>query len=76
MAKELSEDKLAELREIFGHFDLDGNGSMEARELAKLLTTLGGDEAADHLDAALIALDANGNGVIEFTEFVDWWADR
>ena len=70
MGNELSDEKLQELREIFGHFDLDGNGTMETKELAKLLTTLGGDEAADHLDAALTTLDADGSGTINFNDLV------
>lgn len=76
MATELSDEELAELRETFNHFDLDHNGHMEARELAKLLTTLGGDEAADELDEAMSALDVDHNGTIEFEEFVEWWTGR
>jgi len=73
---DLSDDELAELRETFNHFDLDGNGRMDTKELANLLTSLGGDDAADGLDAAIAALDSDGNGTIEFDEFVEWWTER
>lgn len=76
MAEQPSDDERREIEEIFKHFDHDQNGTMEARELAKLLTTLGGDDAADELDAALDALDANQNGVIDFEEFLTWWSSR
>jgi len=76
MADAPSDEQIAEIREIFKHFDNDGNGTMEARELAKLLTTLGGDDAADELDAAMEALDVDHNGTIDFNEFVAWWTDR
>lgn len=76
MAEQPTDEQIAEVREIFNHFDLDGNGTMEARELGKLLTTLGGDEAADEVDAALEALDVDHNGTIDFSEFVAWWTDR
>jgi len=72
----LSEDDVAEVREIFGHFDRDENGVMDAGEFSKLLEALGAEMTAEEIDAGLRALDENGNGTIEFDEFVAWWADR
>ncbi len=76
MADEPTEAEITEIREIFKHFDYNENGTMDTRELAKLLTTLGGDEGADELDAALEALDLDRNGTIEFSEFFAWWSSR
>jgi len=76
MTTSLTDDELAEIREIFTHFDADKNGTMDARELSKLMTTLAGDEGGDHLDAALAVLDENGNGVIDLEEFIHWWGNR
>ena len=76
MADQPSDEELAEIREIFKHFDHDNSDTMEARELSKLLTTLGGDDAADEIDAALEALDTDRSGTIEFNEFVAWWSQR
>ena len=72
----MTDDDIAEIREIFGHFDKDGNGVMDASEFAKLLEALGAEMTADEIDAGLRALDDNRNGIIDFDEFVAWWADR
>jgi calmodulin len=76
MAEQPSDEQRSEILEIFRHFDHDKNGTMEARELASLLTTLGGDSGADELDAAIEALDVDHNGKIDFDEFVAWWSQR
>lgn len=72
----MDDEKLAEVKEIFGHFDKDGNGTFEPNELLKLLRALGEEPTADDLAMALEALDLNHNGHIEFSEFCDWWLDR
>ncbi len=76
MAEQPSDEQRSEMREIFKHFDHDKNGTMEARELASLLTTLGGDSGADELDAAIEALDVDHNGKIDLEEFMAWWSER
>ncbi len=72
----LSDDDLSEIREIFGHFDKDKNGVMDASEFSKLLDALGAEMTKDEVSEGLRALDDNKNGLIDFDEFVAWWADR
>jgi calmodulin len=67
---------LDEIREIFDHFDKDGNGTIEAVEFAALLQALGADMEDAEVAIGLEALDTDGNGRIDFDEFVSWWADR
>lgn len=72
----LSDEELAEIREIFSHYDADDSGFIDRAELGKLLDALGASMTGEELQAGLLALDENNNGKIEFDEFVDWWSDR
>lgn len=74
MATQTHAEELREsARAAFAHFDADGSGAIDARELRGLVATLGGYLTDKELDVALSALDRNGNGVIEEDEFVAWW---
>lgn len=66
--------KAQEIREIFDHYDRDGNGSIDRGELVKLLRALGSDADDDELAAAFEVLDADGSGDIDFDEFQAWWS--
>ena len=72
----LDEDKLAEVRETFDHFDRDGNGVIDHDEFASLLEALGAGMNEQEIQAGILALDENHNGRIEFDEFAAWWGDR
>ena len=72
----ISEDDMAELQEIFEHFDKDKNGHIESSELSALLDALDAGMSASEIATGLQALDEDGNGTIEFDEFVAWWTNR
>ncbi|MCB9759712.1 MAG: EF-hand domain-containing protein [Alphaproteobacteria bacterium] len=76
MPKELSDEELADLRETFDYYDRNKNGSIDIRELDGLMESLDVELTPDQLKVALMSLDADGSGVIEFEEFVDWWSGR
>lgn len=76
MPTPLTEERVEEIREIFVHFDKNGDGVIQKSEFAKLLEALGAEMSADEIDAGLRALDENQNGLIDFDEFLDWWSDR
>jgi Ca2+-binding EF-hand superfamily protein len=60
-----------DLRELFAKYDLDGDGRIDREELRAALTEQRGKAPTDRsLDATLAALDDDGNGHIEFDEFV------
>ena len=56
--------------EMFQQYDTDGKGCLDVGEFSKVLTDL--NYEADTTEAALLALDKDGNGVISFSEFLAW----
>ncbi|HJK94458.1 MAG TPA: EF-hand domain-containing protein [Polyangiaceae bacterium LLY-WYZ-15_(1-7)] len=73
---DLNEDEIDELREVFDHYDGDGNGVIDRDEFAKLMKTLAPDFSDDEIETGLEVLDENRNGVIEWDEFLKWWSGR
>merc|ERR1711998_79160 len=57
-AGQLYEEQLDEIREAFSLFDSDASGAIDVRELKAAMRALGSD------------VDNDGNGTIEFTEFL------
>ncbi len=67
----ISEEEIEELREAFNLFDIDGNGTIDPKELKAAMQSLG-FEAKNHTVYQMIAdIDSNGNGDIDFEEFLD-----
>ena len=66
----LSPEEVAEFREIFNLVDRDGGGSISAAELGELMDTLGIDASPEEVEAMIMEIDEDGNGDIDFEEFV------
>ena len=66
----LSTVELAEFREIFDLVDKDKGGSISSAELAELMTTLGINASQEEISAMVAEIDTDGNGDIDFDEFV------
>ena len=66
----------AEIREIFDHYDSDGNGVVDAAEFARLCRTLDPQFDDAEIAVGLAIVDSDGNGQIEFEEFTNWWQTR
>merc|ERR1719453_2043921 len=66
----LSEEDLQEFREIFNLVDTDRGGSIGTEELARLMETLGIRTTPEELKLMVSEIDENGNGEIDFDEFV------
>jgi calmodulin len=66
----LSDAEIAEFQEIFNLVDRDGGGSITAAELGELMDTLGIDASPQEIEAMIKEIDQDGNGDIDFEEFV------
>lgn len=73
---DLSEDELAELKEIFDHYDADKNGVIDRNEFRALLKSLDEEFSEEDVLMGLKVLDENENDVVDWDEFVGWWGSR
>ncbi|KAH8025819.1 hypothetical protein HPB51_012141 [Rhipicephalus microplus] len=65
-----SADTEEEIREAFKVFDRDGNGFITAAELRHVMTTLGEKLTEEEVDAMIREADTDGDGQINYEEFV------
>ncbi|KAJ8600034.1 hypothetical protein CTAYLR_001897 [Chrysophaeum taylorii] len=72
--KSTSSSSESTIREHFDVFDVDGSGSVDARELGGLLRELRIPvKNADELAEIMHEVDADGSGTIDFPEFERWF---
>uniref|UniRef100_A0A7N0VM59 EF-hand domain-containing protein n=1 Tax=Kalanchoe fedtschenkoi TaxID=63787 RepID=A0A7N0VM59_KALFE len=64
-----SDEVLESLRGAFSVFDIDGNGSISAEELHKVLQGLGEECSVAECKRMISGVDADGDGMINFDEF-------
>ncbi|KAE8724560.1 putative calcium-binding protein CML25 [Hibiscus syriacus] len=64
-----SNEVLENLKDAFSVYDLDGNGSISAEELHKVLQSLGDDCSIAECRKMISGVDNDGNGLIDFEEF-------
>mmetsp|Transcript_7043 Transcript_7043/g.7685 ORF Transcript_7043/g.7685 Transcript_7043/m.7685 type:complete len:195 (-) Transcript_7043:171-755(-) len=72
----LTEKDINEFRNDFVKFDADGNGCLDNMEIRNALFFLGYDLTDGELEEIISEFDKNGNGYIEFPEFVTIMAIR
>ncbi|WZZ23615.1 hypothetical protein YC2023_007016 [Brassica napus] len=66
----LTNQKRREIREIFDLFDIDGSGSIDARELNVAMRSLGFEMTNEQINELMAEVDKNNSGTIDFEEFV------
>jgi len=69
--QQYAKEKIAEWKDAFQIFDLDGKGKISAEELSTVLNNLGKPADIDHAKAIIKQVDKDGDGMIEFDEFCD-----
>merc|ERR1712036_53141 len=69
-AGQLSEEQLDEIREAFSLFDSDASGAIDVRELKAAMRALGFEVKNEELKKMVTDIDNDGNGTIEFAEFL------
>merc|ERR1712094_137921 len=67
---QLSDEQLDEIREAFSLFDADASGMIDIRELKAAMRALGFQVKNEELKKMVADIDGDGNGTIEFGEFL------
>uniref|UniRef100_A0A0D9Y176 EF-hand domain-containing protein n=1 Tax=Leersia perrieri TaxID=77586 RepID=A0A0D9Y176_9ORYZ len=66
----MRQEQISELREAFSFFDKDGDGCITLEELDTVVRSLGQNPTREELAEMIRDVDADGNGTIEFAEFL------
>ena len=70
MVEDIPQDRRKELQEAFEIFDLNKDGSISKKELENILRSLNEDPEEEEIQQLLDEVDVDGNGEIDFEEFV------
>ena len=76
MADQLTEEQIAEFKEAFSLFDKDGDGTITTKELGTVMRSLGQNPTEAELQDMVNEVDADGNGTIDFPEFLTMMARK
>ncbi|KAM5566886.1 putative calcium-binding protein CML25 [Rosa sericea] len=63
--------QIAELEQVFKKFDVNGDGKISSSELGAIMGSLGHPATEDELRSMILEVDADGDGFIDFKEFVE-----
>lgn len=70
MEQRFTDERLAEMREVFHLFDANGDGNVDAKELGAVMRSTGLCPTDQELHAMIQEVDADGSGSIEWPEFL------
>ena len=70
-----NEEELDELRETFDYNDRDGDGRIQLDEFSAMLDELEAEMSDNDIEIGFKDIDTNDDGLIDFDEFVAWWAE-
>ena len=76
LADNLTEEQIAEFKEAFSLFDKDGDGTITTKELGTVMRSLGQNPTEAELQDMINEVDADGNGTIDFPEFLSLMARK
>ncbi|KAL5712486.1 translation elongation factor EF1B gamma [Ranunculus cassubicifolius] len=76
MADVLSQEQITEFQEAFHLFDKDGDGCITIDELATVIRSLDQNPTEEELLDMITEVDVDGNGTIEFGEFLNLMAKK
>merc|ERR1711976_403676 len=75
-ADQLTEEQISEFKEAFSLFDKDGDGTITTKELGTVMRSLGQNPTEAELQDMINEVDADGNGTIDFPEFLSLMARK
>ena len=70
-----TEEELDELREAFDYNDRDSDGKIQLDEFSSMLDELEAEMSKSDIEIGFKDIDTNDDGLIDFEEFVAWWAE-
>ena len=70
IAARLTAEQIAEFKEFFAFFNMDGDGVISAKELGAFMRATGETGTDSQFQDLINEWDANGNGAIDFHEFL------
>ena len=70
-----NDEQLDELREAFDYNDRDKDGRIQLDEFSAMLDELEADMSPTDIEIGFKDIDTNDDGLIDFDEFVAWWAE-
>jgi len=70
-----TEEELDELREAIDYNDRDSDGRIQLDEFSAMLDELEADLSSGEVEIGFKDIDTNDDGLIDFQEFVAWWAE-
>ncbi|XP_041020610.1 calmodulin-like protein 11 isoform X2 [Juglans microcarpa x Juglans regia] len=76
MADALTEDQVAEFREAFCLVDKDSDGYITMEELATIIQSFNENPTKEEVRDMIGEVDADGNGTIDFEEFLNIMARK
>ncbi|KAK1411373.1 hypothetical protein QVD17_37921 [Tagetes erecta] len=71
MADQLTDYQISKFKEAFSIFDKDGDGCITTKDLKAVMKSLGRNLTEDELQDMIREVDVDGNGAIDFLEFLD-----
>ena len=75
-SKYLSPEQVAEMKEVFNIFDVDGDNTISTKELGKVMNSLGQHPNEAELRELIQEYDNDGNGTLDFPEFLELMAKK
>ena len=76
MADQLIDEQIAEFKGAFSILDKDGDGAVTTEELGAVMRSLGQNPTEAELQDTINEVDADGNGTIDFPEFLSLMARK
>ncbi len=66
----LNPAQIVEIRDVFQKFDRDGSGSIDAKEIKRVMANLGIAVSDEQVTSMVDTIDVNRNGRLDFEEFL------